>query len=211
MKIELKNLKKSFKDNIILDNINVTFESAKITGITGRNGSGKSVLFKIISQIYDSDLGYIFYDGVKIDDSNNHTLDIRVLIDKPCFLDDLSGYDNLKLLAEIQNKIGNDEIMYYVNELNLTNDINKKYYKYSLGMKQKLGIIQAFMENPKVIILDEPFNGLDKQTVLIVKKMLNDERKKGKLILLASHIESDIKDLCDIIYEIDNGKLVKIL
>ncbi|MEG0021550.1 MAG: ABC transporter ATP-binding protein [Bacilli bacterium] len=211
MKIELKNLKKSFKDNIILDNINVTFESAKITGITGRNGSGKSVLFKIISQIYDSDLGYIFYDGVKIDDSNNHTLDIRVLIDKPCFLDDLSGYDNLKLLAEIQNKIGNDEIMYYVNELNLTNDINKKYYKYSLGMKQKLGIIQAFMENPKVIILDEPFNGLDKQTVLIVKKMLKDERKKGKLILLASHIESDIKDLCDIIYEIDNGKLVKIL
>ncbi|MEG1048245.1 MAG: ABC transporter ATP-binding protein [Bacilli bacterium] len=211
MKIELKNLKKSFKDNIILDNINVTFESAKITGITGRNGSGKSVFFKIISQIYDSDLGYIFYDGVKIDDSNNHTLDIRVLIDKPCFLDDLSGYDNLKLLAEIQNKIGNDEIMYYVNELNLTNDINKKYYKYSLGMKQKLGIIQAFMENPKVIILDEPFNGLDKQTVLIVKKMLKDERKKGKLILLASHIESDIKDLCDIIYEIDNGKLVKIL
>ena len=202
MKLELKNISKKFQKNDVLNNISITINSGKIIGFTGRNGSGKSVLFKIIAKIFEPTNGQIIID--------KEHYETRVLIDGPSFLSNLTGFENLKLLAEIQNKISDEEIMFYVKKLNLEKFINIKYSKYSLGTKQKLGIVQTLMENPDLIILDEPFNGVEKETIPVIKELLKEEKQKNKIILLASHIENDLNDLCDEIYEVDNGNILKI-
>lgn len=202
MQLELKNISKKFKKNEVLNNISFTISSGKIIGFTGRNGSGKSVLFKIIAKILEPSDGQILTDKEKYE--------TRVLIDGPSFLSNLTGFENLKLLANIQKKITDEEIMFYVKKLNLEKFINEKYSKYSLGTKQKLGIVQALMESPDMIILDEPFNGIEKETIPIIKELLKEEKQKNKIILLASHIENDLNDLCDEIFEVDNGNVLKI-
>ena len=199
MQLELKNISKKFKKNEVLNNISFTITSGKIIGFTGRNGSGKSVLFKIIAKILEPSDGQILTDKEKYE--------TRVLIDGPSFLSNLTGFENLKLLANIQNKISDEEIMFYVKKLNLEKFINVKYSKYSLGTKQKLGIVQALMENPDMIVLDEPFNGIDFECT---EELLKEEKQKNKIILLASHIENDLNDLCDEIFEVDNGNILKI-
>ena len=144
------------------------------------------------------------------DGPDKEKYETRVLIDGPSLLSNLTGFENLKLLANIQNKISDEEIMFYVKKLNLEKFINVKYSKYSLGTKQKLGIVQALMENPDMIVLDEPFNGIEKETIPIIKELLKEEKQKNKIILLASHIENDLNDLCDEIFEVDNGNILKI-
>ncbi len=210
MKLEIKNLSKKFKDVYVLKDINLTFESGKIYGFTGRNGSGKSVLLKIICGFYTPSTGEVLLDNYNYILNNDFPKSTRCLIEKPNFLPDLTGYENLKLLASIENKIGDKEILDTIEKLNLKEEINKKYSKYSLGTKQKLGIAQVLMEDPKLIVLDEPLNGIENDTAKEVRKILNEEKKKDKIIIVASHIKEDIDTLADIVYNIDNGIVEKI-
>lgn len=210
MKLEIKNLSKKFKDVYVLKDINLTFESGKIYGFTGRNGSGKSVLLKIICGFYTPTSGEVLLDNYNYILNNDFPKSTRCLIEKPNFLPDLTGYENLKLLASIENKIGDKEIMDTIEKLNLKEEINKKYSKYSLGTKQKLGIAQVLMEDPKLIVLDEPLNGIENETAKEVRKILNEEKKKDKIIIVASHIKEDIDTLADVVYNIDNGIIEKI-
>lgn len=210
MKLDIKNLSKKFKDVYVLKDINLTFESGKIYGFTGRNGSGKSVLLKIICGFYTPTSGEVLLDNYNYILNNDFPKSTRCLIEKPNFLPDLTGYENLKLLASIENKIGDKEIMDTIEKLNLKEEINKKYSKYSLGTKQKLGIAQVLMEDPKLIVLDEPLNGIENETAKEVRKILNEEKKKDKIIIVASHIKEDIDTLADVVYNIDNGIVEKI-
>ncbi len=209
MKLEIKNLSKKFKENVVLENVNLTLEGGNIYGFIGRNGSGKTVLLKIISGFYTPDSGEIILDGINYIKNKSFPDSTRALIEKPNFIPDLTGYENLKLLASIQNLIGKKEIDEIVKKLNLTKEINKKYSKYSLGTKQKLGIAQALMENPNMIILDEPFNGVENSTAQQIRELLKQEKEKGKIIIIATHIKDDIEFLADILYEIDGGQVTQ--
>lgn len=207
MKIELKNVSKSFKNNKVIDNISVEFKSGNIYGFYGRNGSGKSVLQKIISGFYVPDSGSVLIDGVDINKRNFYPSNMRVLIEKPAFFPDLSGFDNLKLLADINKIIDEKKIIEILELVNLKDEMNKKYSKYSLGMKQKLGVAQAIMEDPDIIILDEPFNGIEQATVDKLTAYLLEKKKEGKLIIVSTHIKDDLTKLSDKIFMFDNGSI----
>ena len=210
MKIKLINVSKEFKKIPVLKNVNLEFEEGKIYGFIGRNGSGKSVLLKIMCNFYEPTTGQILFDDVDIVKEKTYPTDTRALIEAPSFLPDLTGFENLKLLAAIQNKITDEDIIKTLKLVNLEDDMNKKYSNYSLGMKQKLGIAQAIMEDPEVIVLDEPFNGVENETVKKLRKVLLEEKKKGKIIILASHIKDDIDELADVVYEVDAGIITEI-
>lgn len=207
MKIEVKNVTKKFKNEVVLNDVSVSFESGKIYGLIGRNGSGKSVFLKLLCGFYTSNSGVILYDGVDITNNNIFPPNTRALIEKPNFLPELTGMDNLKLLASIQNNIKEDEIVETLEKLGLENEKDKKYRNYSLGTKQKLGIAQVLMENPEVIILDEPLNGIENKMAQKIRKILQSEKEKGKLIIIATHIKDDIEQLADELYEFDDGKI----
>lgn len=208
MKIAVNNLSKKIKSNIIIDNVSVDFETGHIYGLYGRNGSGKSVFLKLICSLYEPTSGEILINGVNYSSTNNFPPDIRALIEKPHFFPDLSGYDNLRLLAKIQNKITDKEILNSLDIVNLIDEKDKLYSKYSLGMKQKLGIAQVLMEDPKIMIFDEPFNGIEDESANKIRNMLKKMRK-DKIIIIASHIKDDINDLADIRYKFENGKISK--
>lgn len=206
--ISIQNLYKTIDDNVILNNINLNLEKGKIYGITGRNGSGKSMLFKSICGFLTPTQGKVIVLGDDIYLNKTFPKDTRALIEKPTFISSISGFENLKLLAQIQNKIGDEEIAETLKLVNLYDNKDKKYGKYSLGMKQKLGIAAVLMENPKIIILDEPFNGIDNESIKKIKEYFL-EIKKDRLIVVATHIKQDLEDLCDEIYNMDNGNLSK--
>lgn len=206
MIIETKKVGKVFKNNVVLDDVDTRFEEGKIYGLSGRNGTGKSVFLKILCGLYTPTSGQVFYDGEVINMKKNFPKDVSALIEKPSFFPNLTGLENLKLLSNIRKKINDEDILKALKIVNLT-DYNKKYSKYSLGMKQKLGIAQAIMEYPNVIILDEPFNGIEEITVSKIKKYLLDLKKMNKIIIISSHIKEDLTELCDVIYYFDNGKV----
>lgn len=210
MKIELKNVSKKFKNNIVINNVSVTFESGNIYGFYGRNGSGKSVLQKIISGLYLPTSGEVLLDGININEKELYPSNMRILIEKPAFFSDLSGLDNLKLLADINKIIDEEKIIEVLELVNLKDEMHKKYSKYSLGMKQKLGIAQAIMENPDILILDEPFNGIEQATVDKLIEYLLKKREEGKLIIISTHIKEDLTKLSNYIYVFDNGSINKI-
>ncbi len=205
--IIIENLSKSFKGIEILKNINVKFESGKIYGIMGRNGCGKSVLFKLICGFYKPSSGSILLNNVSYVSDDSFLPNTRALIENPAFLPDLTGYENLRFLASIQKNIGDEEIFQTLKDVNLYDEKDKKYSKYSLGMKQKLGIAQVLMEKPEIMIFDEPFNSLEEVSVEKIKNIFLEEKKKGKIILLSSHIKDDIVSLADEVYTLDNGEL----
>lgn len=210
MKLVIENLSKKFGDNVVLEGINLTLNSGHIYGFIGRNGSGKSVLLKMICGFYPPTDGNIYLNGKNYIEKNEFPENTRALIEKPKFLPDLTGYENLELLASVQNKIGEKEINEIIEKLNLSKEKNKKYNKYSLGTKQKLGIAQVLMENPTLIILDEPFNGVETETANKIRDLLLEEKKKDKIILIASHIKEDITSLADVVYKVDDGKIIQL-
>ncbi|MCI9434425.1 MAG: ABC transporter ATP-binding protein [Bacilli bacterium] len=210
MRIDVKNVTKAFKQITILENINMTFESGKIYGLIGRNGSGKSVFLKMLCGFYSPTNGEILFDNINCIKQQIFPLNTRALIEKPDFISDLSGYENLELLAKIQNKIGKDEIIEALKKVNLLEDMDKKFSKYSLGMKQKLGIAQVLMENPEVMILDEPFNGIEDDTVDFLRDLLIKEKKNGKIIILATHIKDDVLKIVDELYKFDKKNVTKL-
>lgn len=209
MKITLKNVGKKFKNNIILSDVNMEFEEDKIYGIVGPNGSGKSVLLKMICGFYETSFGQILFDDVDEIKKYGFPKNMRVMIENPMFLSDISGFDNLKLLADIQGKIDENRIIDTMKMVGLDPYDDKKFSSYSLGMKQKLNIAQVLMEDPKIIILDEPFNALDEKSSKEIRRIFIDEKKKGKIIILATHIKEDINSLCDEIYLVENCTIKK--
>lgn len=210
MKIEIKNVAKKFKDIEVLNNVNMTLEEGKIYGFVGPNGSGKSVLLKMICAFYEPTTGEILFDGRNIIKENGFPPNTRAMIEKPSFLPELSGKENLELLAQIQNIVGEKEIDETLKKVGLDPNDKKSYYKYSLGMKQKLNIAQVLMENPKLLILDEPFNGLDDSTHQNIRNIILEEKKKNKIIILASHVKEDLEILCDEIYKFNNQTTEKV-
>ena len=207
--IEISHVSKSFQTYRALDDVSLDIEKGKIYGIIGRNGSGKTVLFKCICGFLKTDSGEIKVDGKIIGKEIEAPQNAGIIIENPGFLSAYSGYQNLKFLADINKKIGKQEIRDVLEKVGLDPTIKKPVGKYSLGMRQRLGIAQAIMENPSLLILDEPMNGLDNQGVKDVRKILLDLKEEGKTILLASHNREDIAFLCDETVHIDHGKLVE--
>lgn len=205
--IELKNVYKKFGENVVLNNINVKFTKNNIYGLIGRNGSGKTMILNTICGFVKPTSGEIIINNVNIYKNNTFPKNTRALIEGPKFLNNLTGYENLELLASINNKVGKKEIEKVLKEVNLFEEKDKIYSKYSLGMKQKLGIAQVLMENPDILIFDEPFNGLDEQSATKIRKILLKQKEMGKIIIIATHIKEDIEQLCNKIYKIDAGKL----
>ncbi|AYE34456.1 ABC transporter ATP-binding protein [Clostridium septicum] len=208
--IEIVNYTKIFKGTTVLKNINLNIIRGKCYGIVGRNGSGKTLIFKSICGFIRPTSGYVMVNGLKIGFDVDFPDDVGALIEQPGFLPNYNAFDNLKFLANIRNKIGNKEIEKVLKFVELYPIDNKLVKEYSLGMKQRLGIAQAIMEDPEILILDEPFNGLDKEGVKNLKEKLIELKEKGKTILMTSHIYQDIEELSDYIYEVDNGVLIKL-
>ncbi|MFG6336180.1 MAG: ATP-binding cassette domain-containing protein [Lachnospiraceae bacterium] len=205
--IKVDKVIKKFGSDIALNNVSIEFERGKIYGIVGRNGSGKTVLFKTIIGFLKPASGRVIVDGKEIGKDTDFADNIGIIIETPGFLSSYSGYKNLEYLASIKNIIGKEEIKESMERVGLDPNSKKKVGKYSLGMRQRLGIAQAIMENPDILILDEPMNGLDNQGVEDVREILLNLKDEGKSIILASHNKEDIEVLCDEVYEMDHGKL----
>ena len=207
--IKVDKVIKKFGSDIALDNVSIEFERGKIYGIVGRNGSGKTVLFKTIIGFLKPTSGRVIVGGKEIGRDTDFADNIGIIIETPGFLSSYSGYKNLEYLASIKNIIGKKEIEKSMERVGLEPNSKKKVGKYSLGMRQRLGIAQAIMENPDILILDEPMNGLDNQGVEDVREILLNLKDEGKSIILASHNKEDIEVLCDEVYKMDHGKLTE--
>ncbi len=205
--ITVKNFTKKFKETTVLDDISVEFESGKVHGLIGRNGSGKTMLMKCICGIVPYRIGEIRVNEKVIGKDVDIPANVGVIIETPGFLPNYSGFNNLKFLAKIKNKISANEIKAAIKSVGLDPDDKKHVGKYSLGMRQRLGLAQAIMEDPNLLILDEPMNGLDKDGVKDMRQYLLDLKAQGKTILIASHSAEDIDVLCDTVCEMDKGVL----
>ncbi len=205
--IEVQNVVKRFRDQVVLKNVLISFEKGQIHGIVGRNGSGKTVLFKCICGLMHPEEGVILVNGKRVGRDVDMPEDIGAIIEAPGFLPNYSGYKNLRFLANIRRKIGKEEILNVLKTVGLDPESRKHVGKYSLGMRQRLGIAQAIMEDPEILILDEPMNGLDNAGVQDIRALLLKLKEQGKTILLASHNHEDIAALCDTVHEMDGGVL----
>lgn len=206
--IEVKNVNVTIGKNEILQDISAAFETGKIHGLIGRNGSGKTVLMKCICGFMKPTSGEVFVGGKQIGKEVDFAPDTGVIIETPGFVPFYSGYRNLKILAGLNHKIGKEEIEEAMRTVGLDPKLKRHVKKYSLGMRQRLGIAQAIMEKPKLLILDEPFNGLDKEGVEQMRSYFLELKKQGVTILLSSHTSEDIKLLCDTVTEMEKGKTV---
>lgn len=208
-KIELIHVTKKFGQELVLKEVNLTLEQGRVYGIVGNNGSGKTVLMKCICGFLIPTTGLIQVFGSSIGQDVDFPESLGVIIETPGFLTNLTGRKNLEILAGMRRKIGPAEIQQVLEKVGLDPALKKPVANYSLGMRQRLGIAQAIMEDPKLLILDEPFNGLDKHGVGEIRRLLLELKEEGKTILLASHNEEDIRILCDEVYEMDGGVLRK--
>ena len=208
--IRVENLKKSFGEENVLKGITCEFEKGKTHAVIGNNGSGKSVFFKCICGFMRPTEGKIIVGGKEIGKDVDFPESLGLIIERPGFLPALSGFKNLQLLANIRGIITDEEVKEAIQKVGLDPDSKKGVGKYSMGMKQRLGIAQAIMEDPDILILDEPFNGLDKKGVEEIRGLIMDLKKEGKTIFLTSHNSEDITILADKVWEIDAGQFVKV-
>ncbi len=206
--IEVIDAVKQFKETKALQNVSVQLQHGKIHGVIGRNGSGKTVLFKSICGFIRLDSGQILIEGKPVKPAIAQ--DIGIIIEEPGFIEALSGFKNLKLLASVRRRITDEDIRETLKLVGLDPQSKKRVRNYSLGMRHRLGIAQAIMERPSLLILDEPMNGLDKSGVLEMRQVFKELKQKGVTILLSSHFAEDIEVLCDTVFEMDNGVLTKV-
>ena len=211
MVIEIKDVSLKIKENKILECVSLQCDEGEICGIIGRNGSGKTMLMKCVCGFVRPTDGEILVLGKRIGEDVDFIPDAGIIIETPGFIPHYSGIKNLRLLASIQNKMKESEIKKVMEMVGLNPDMKRTVKKYSLGMRQRLGLAQAIMENPKVLVLDEPFNGLDKEGVVDMRKYLLKLKDEGKTILLSSHSTEDIEVLCDKVYEMEHGRLEAML
>ena len=204
--IKIENVTKKFKENTVLNNVSINFEKGKIHGLIGRNGSGKTVLMKCICGFIPVTSGSITVRN-KVISKKNTPENIGLIIETPGFLPNYSGYRNLKFLADISGKANKNAIIRSIESVGLDPHSKKHVGKYSLGMRQRLGLAQAIMEDPDLLILDEPMNGLDKDGVKDMRDYLLKLKEQGKTMLIASHSAEDIEILCDTVCEMDAGTM----
>lgn len=207
-KIKIINLSKSFKGQDVISEFSAELEAGKIYGVSGRNGSGKTVLLKLLSGLLKPTTGKIMIDDYQLGKDIEFPLSIGVIIDKPEFFDEYSGLKNLKILSEIKNVLSEQEVTEVMKYFGLF-DLKKKVKKYSLGMKQRLGLAQAFMESPELLILDEFTNALDKEYTVFIHNEIRSYINDNRIIILTSHYEQDLYALCDEIYTIEDGNVKK--
>lgn len=205
--IEVCGVNKYFGEEHVLKDVSHTFEKGKIHGIVGNNGSGKTVLMKCICGFLKPDIGVIYVNHKQVGKETDFPEDIGIIIETPGFLPHLSGTQNLKILASLQKKANALTIRTVLEQVGLDPDMKKPVGKYSLGMRQRLGFAQALMEDPSLLILDEPLNGLDKHGVVHIRNVIKGLRAEGKTVILASHNQVDIDELCDTVCEMDAGVL----
>lgn len=208
--IEAKDVVKKWGNNTVLKSVDLEVDSSEIVGIIGHNGSGKTVLMKCICGFITPDSGEITVSGKRIGKDIDIPKNIGLIIETPGFLPNFSGFSNLWQLAKIRGKIGKDEVRAVIKKVGLDPDEKKHVGKYSLGMKQRLGIAQAIMEDPDILILDEPMNGLDKNGVEDMRELLLQLKDEGKAMIIASHNSVDIDVLCDRVFEITKGSLKRV-
>lgn len=208
--IKTSRVTKSFRGEIVFQDISLDLQKGKIYGFVGHNGSGKSVFFKLLCGILIPDSGEIEILGKKLGVDLDFPDQIGAVIEHPGFLPEWTGFKNLKYLASIRNLIGDQQIKEAILQVGLDPDNPKSVKKYSIGMKQRLAIAQAIMEDPEILILDEPMNGLDKNGVQQIRNLILALKERGKTILLSSHISEDIQLLCDEVFEFENRRLLPI-
>ena len=194
--------------NTVIDNINCSMQTGSITGLKGINGSGKTMMMRLIAGLIYPTEGQVIVDGKVIGKEISFPPSLGVMLENPAFLDTYSGYDNLKLLAGINHSIPDSEIEQALSRVGLLENKGKKYKKYSLGMKQRLGIAAAIMEHPAILLLDEPTNSLDESGVELVKQIVREERARGATVILSCHDAAILEDLADEIISIKLGKIV---
>lgn len=203
--VEMKHVTKRYGKIEVLKDVSLTCKAGKIYGLIGRNGSGKTVLLKSICGFVLPTSGEVRVQGQQVGKDVDFPTDIGFIIESPGFLARESGLQNLMHLASIRGKASAEDVRQSMYTVGLDPDLRKPVGKYSMGMRQRLGIAQAIMENPNILILDEPMNGLDNQGVIDIRQVLKQLKASGKTILIASHFQEDIDLLCDEVYEMDAG------
>ena len=205
--VRLEDYCKSFKSAEVLKNINLTLESGKVIGLKGKNGSGKTMLMRAISGLILPTSGKVYINDKELGRQISFPPSIGILIENPSFISNYTGFKNLKILASIQNRISDDEIRDAIRKVGLDPDYKRTFKKYSLGMKQRLGIAAAIMERPDIVILDEPINALDEAGAGLIKGLLDELKANGSLIIIACHDTEELNYLSDEIYEIYDGEI----
>ena len=208
--INVENICLTLKNRDILTSVSITMEPGNIYGLVGNNGSGKTMLMKVICGLVKPTSGTVTCDGIIIGKDRDYLPDAGIIIETPGFISYYSGFKNLKFLAGIRGKIGNEEIRKAMEDVGLDPDLRLPVRKYSLGMRQRLGIAQAIMENPRYLVFDEPMNGLDKNGIAEARKLLLDRKAAGATIILSSHNREDIDILCDHVYEMEQGHMTEV-
>lgn len=207
--IKVRNLNKVISGIKILDDMNLTFENGKIYGLQGKNGSGKTMLLRAICGLIKITEGEIIIDGKRLGKDIMFPDDVGILIENPSFINKYTGFKNLKLIAEIQNKVGDEEINSVIRSVGLNPDDRRTYRKYSLGMRQRLGIACAVMGNPGIVLLDEPFNALDEAGIEQIRNLIYSVRDSGSVVIIACHDREELESLSDEIFLLNDGKIVK--
>ena len=208
-KIVVKNVFKKFNHQVVLNDINLELTSGHIYGLAGINGSGKTVLMKCICGLSTPTQGCVEIDDKKIGKDIDFPESIGVLIETPGFIEHYSALDNMLSLASIKNKTGKEEVIALLDRVGLDPYEKKRVKKYSLGMRQKLGIAMSLLDKPDIVILDEPFNALDKKSVINVKNIILQLKEENRLVIISSHDGSLLEEITDKIYEIEEGKIVE--
>lgn len=210
MKISVKDVSREMKSNIILDNINLEFEGGKIYGLYGHNGSGKTMLLRAIAGLIQIDHGEIMIDEKILHKDIDYPPEMGLIIETPTFFKYYTGMENLQYLAEIRNKISQNDIIEALKKVGLDPNDRRTVAKYSLGMKQRLAIAQAVMEKPQLILLDEPTNALDPDAVIQFKKMMEEEKRRNACIIIATHNHQDIDELFDEKIYLNSGRVERV-
>lgn len=206
--LRVENATKIIDKKEVLSNISIDMKKGNIYGLQGKNASGKTMLMRAICGLIRLNHGRVIVDGNILGKNQEFPPSIGAVIENPGFINEYSGYKNLKILADIKGKIGKNEIFGIMEKMGLEPEEKKKVKKYSLGMKQKLGIVSAIMEHPELILLDEPTNALDRESILKLNKILKEERERGALIIVSSHDQMELEQLSDKIFVMENGRII---
>ena len=207
MEIKIDNYSKKFRSDYVLRNITYTFTGGRIYGLYGKNGSGKTMLMRAISGLIFPSEGCVKINGEELRKERDFPESLGLLLENPYFLTQYTGYQNLKLLASIKNKIGDEDIVHALERVGLEAADKRKVRKYSLGMKQRLGIAAAIMEEPDILLLDEPFNAVDEGGLQLIRDILADFKKAGRIVILACHDKEELESVSDEIIKMKNGKI----
>lgn len=207
MTIEVRNAAKILHNIPVLQDVNLTLSSGTIYGLRGVNGSGKTMLMRLLAGLIRPSKGMVLVDGRELGKELSFPPDMGILIENPAFLDGYTAAQNLRLLAGIRRKVGDDRIWQVLEQVGLNYEDNRKYRQFSLGMKQRLGIAGAVLEHPRFLLVDEPTNALDTDGVAMVRQILQEEKKQGALIVLACHDFSVLQGLSDVIYSVKEGRV----